>query len=101
MISRSWEAATPEEHGHDDPYIEADSQNPHDGNTEMGRADHDPVLDMIERDGVSYQVERCSKCGIIAPHTDSACRGMNHTLDEFTNHTDRSGMPPLPTPRSA
>ena len=97
MISRSWDTATPEERGQDDPYIEANKTNSHDGGNETGRTEHEPVPDTVERDGVAYQVDRCSKCGVIAPRIDDVCRGENHTLDEFADHSDHSEAFPLPT----
>ena len=84
MIGRSWAAATPEERGQDDQRDAlALIENPPD--EEPARAEHDPIPDMVERNGVSYQVDRCRKCGVWAPRADDACPGENYTLEAFTD----------------
>ena len=82
--SRSYSAssravATPAERGEDCRPDPADVEEP----PELDRADHDPVPEIVERDGVPYHVDRCRKCGAYAPRSDGVCRGRNRALDEF------------------
>jgi hypothetical protein len=85
MIGRSIRVATPAERGEGafpgwwrDPPRERKREE-HD----LAHTEHDPVLDTVDRDSVPYQIERCRRCGIVAPPASGVCRGRNRTLDEF------------------
>jgi hypothetical protein len=52
---------------------------------------HTPVPSSVDRDGVPYYIEQCSKCGVYAPRRTGICSGSNRTLDEFDDHSDGEG----------
>lgn len=99
LTSRSRDAATPEERGHDERRA-GPTDRPRDG-SEAGRRrprGHDPVPGEIDVDGAPMAVDRCRHCGIVVLDPErpgGPCPGPNHTLSEFgiVPTTDRDWGP--------
>ena len=119
LTSRSRDAATPEERGHDsrsDPPAGREHRDPASGDhasgdrsTPSGRPrGHDPVADEIGVDGAPIPVDRCRFCGAVVTNPQrpgGPCPGLNRTLNEFgvTPTTGRDGEtePPIGNPPSS
>ena len=62
---------------------------------------HTPVPSSVDRDGVPYYIEQCSRCGVYAPRRTGICSGSNRTLDEFDDHSDDDREDDGPDPDSS